>query len=278
MLNPDLQENPLFKNRRRVLAVPEVNQVKKTARSRTLVLNAGIVSLTIIFFGAGLWYGYPALFSPIGDEWFEASVKIFGADTGAVIAEKSPWILARVTGILAYLLLFASVALGLSTVSRLVADFTRTLAGQYLHRLLSLLALSFTAFHLIGLLLDTYLNTNIGQLLVPFGMEYRSLWNGLGTLGLYSMVIVTITAYMSSRFGYKVWKKIHFLSFGTFTAVLLHGLFSGTDSTSLWAKGMYLVTGITVAGLLGLRVVKRRKKPVSKRPIAKEVKKTGSLI
>jgi DMSO/TMAO reductase YedYZ heme-binding membrane subunit len=47
----------------------------------------------------------------------------------------------------------------------------------------------------------------------------------------------------------RAWRAIHFFSFVVFVLALLHGVFSGTDSSMPWAIWMYLGTGASVLAM-----------------------------
>jgi len=243
---------------------PPTKQAKPKNRMQLIIQNSLVAGLIVVMFLTGTWIANPdvtgSIGNLIGDSWTGLLQQLFGSSLGTGLADKSPWIAARVGGILAYLLLFASVALGLSNKLKLLDRYLTRSQVMYLHRFIAMLAISFTVLHVGGLLLDTYLKTNLIGILLPFTMSYRPLWSGLGTVAIYGALAVAVTAYMSKRVGYKVWRTIHYLSFGIFAATLLHGVMAGTDSTSLWMQGIYLVTGGTVATLTGLRFFKTKTK------------------
>ena len=129
---------------------------------------------------------------------------------------------------------------------------------MYLHRLLVLLGLVFLITHLMGLAFDSYMQVSLLQSLIPFASPYRPLWSALGTFALYGILLVGISAYLASKLGYKVWRSLHYLSFGLFWFSLWHGLFAGTDSPFAWMQLVYLATGLVVVFLTGARILKPR--------------------
>jgi len=258
----EVRQPPLLTNRHRLLTVSD-QQSAKPSWPRLIVQNGLVALIIIALFLVGSWIANPnivgAIGSTIGDGWTSLMQNLFGSSIGTGLADKSPWIVARVGGILAYLLLFASVGLGLANKLRLLDRYLTRAQVMYLHRFIAMMAFVFTGLHVGGLLLDTYLTFDLGSLLIPFTSEYRPLWTGLGTLVVYGAAAVAITAYLSRRVGYKVWRTIHYLSFGIFAATLMHGLMAGTDSSSLWMKLIYIATGGCVAVLTGVRFLKPKK-------------------
>ena len=255
----ELREHPLFKNRQRLLAIPgqdrESDQTK--TRLRLVLLNLGLAGLLFGAFLVGLWQNNPpiktALITLPGRNWQIWLVDLLGSQPGAGLAEKSPWIIARVGGIVSYLLVSASVLLGLATSLRLTDRLLHRSSLVYLHRLIALGSLIFTGLHVSGLLLDKFIKISFFECLIPFSTAYRPLWTGLGTLTLYGLGAVIITFYLSSTFGYKLWRITHYLSFGLFFSSLLHGVLAGSDSRAPWMQAIYLSTGFGVIFLTGLR-------------------------
>ena len=113
------------------------------------------------------------------------------------------WYLSRAAGFTAYLLLFASVALGIATSTRLGRRIMAQNATFDIHRFLSLLALAFTAFHVYILLGDGYFNYNIVQLTAPFLSPYRTWQVAAGTFSLYALVLVVLSFYVRKSIGYR---------------------------------------------------------------------------
>lgn len=213
------------------------------------------------FFTVGLWVTnsvqavvMTALPGQWWDRWLQGQ---FGAGLGSGLAEKSPWMAARAGGIMIYFLAFVSVTLGLLTSLKWFQWGLQPAKIMYLHRLVSLLMLVFTIMHIGGLLLDPYLKMSLFEAFVPFTTSYRPLWTSLGILALYGAIIVVVSAYLAGRLGYRVWRSLHYLSFGLFTMGFLHGLLAGTDSAAGWMQVIYMLTGFVVVVLCGVRFSNR---------------------
>ena len=123
----------------------------------------------------------------------------------------------------------------------------------------SLLGLGFALLHALMLLGDSYIGYTLPQILIPFASSsYQPIWVGLGQVGLYLMALVTFSFYIRRWIGARAWRAIHYLSFVVFALALLHGLFSGTDSSLAWAIWMYISTGASVLAMTAYRMVVRR--------------------
>jgi predicted ferric reductase len=178
----------------------------------------------------------------------------------ASLSGESPkvyWHLSRSMAFVAFGLLWLSMVFGLLISSKLAPLWPGGPTAFELHQHTGLLGLAFALFHGLILLGDHYMGYTLVQILVPFtGTNYRPQWVGLGQVGLYLMMLVGLSVYVRQWIGKRIWRLIHFLSFMLFGLALIHGLGSGTDSSTVWAQGLYAFSGISVLGLLVYRILK----------------------
>jgi methionine sulfoxide reductase heme-binding subunit len=85
-----------------------------------------------------------------------------------------------------------------------------------LHQFTALLGMALVGLHVFSLLGDTYHKYSLAQVLVPFTAIYRPGWTAWGIVGFYGLMIVTFSCYLRKYIGQKVWRAIHFASFGLF--------------------------------------------------------------
>lgn len=174
-------------------------------------------------------------------------------------AEHAYWYLSRGSGIMAYLIIWLSTALGLMVTNKLARLWPGGPTTVDLHEFTGLLGMAFSVFHVLILLGDHYIGYTLNQLLIPFAStDYRPLWIGLGQLGLYLGIPVTFAFYVRRHIG-PLWRTLHYGSFVMFALLALHGLMSGTDSTQPAVQAMYWVTAASVVGLTVYRVWVSRK-------------------
>ncbi|MFV0525855.1 MAG: ferric reductase-like transmembrane domain-containing protein [Acidimicrobiales bacterium] len=140
------------------------------------------------------------------------------------------WYLARSSGIVAWALVTASVVWGLLLSTRLMGSRPRPAWLLDLHRFLGGLAVVFTGVHLAGLVLDTYVDFGIVQLLVPFAADYRPGAVAWGIVALYLLAAIEITSMLRRRIPRRVWRATHLLSFPLYLLATVHGLTAGTDT------------------------------------------------
>jgi len=156
------------------------------------------------------------------------------------------WYVTRASGIVAYLLLWFSMVLGLAVTSKYLDQLLERVFTYDFHQFISLLSIAFIAVHIIVLLFDRYLPYSIWQILVPFISPYRPFWVGMGVIGFYLIILVTVTFYMRNKIGGKAFRLIHVLSLAGYLGATLHGIYAGTDSTLLSMQLLYKGTGLVV--------------------------------
>lgn len=231
----------------------EVPVLQVPANTRTAKQRPPLTRLAILIAGLAVAGGalaaialLPVWLPAIGDSLSGASPKAF-------------WYLSRASAVIAYLLLWASMALGLGITNRLAFLWPGAPTTYSLHQYTGLLGLGFAALHPLLLLGDRYINYTFVQLIVPFaGENYRQLGVGIGQIGIYLLALVGLSYYARKPITPRWWRMIHTLSFATFLLVLLHGVISGTDSTGGWAVAMYWLSGGSLLFLTVYRIMKRR--------------------
>lgn len=168
---------------------------------------------------------------------------------------KAYWYLSRGSAFVALSLLWLSMALGLSITNKMARAWPGVPVSFALHEFTSILGLGFALFHTLVLLGDRYIGYTLAQVLVPFSSSYEPLWVGLGQVGFYTMLIVTLSFYVRSRIGQKVWRSLHYAGFITYLIALLHGIAAGSDASLPWAQLYYWITGGSLLFLLCYRIV-----------------------
>jgi predicted ferric reductase len=171
------------------------------------------------------------------------------------VEPKVYWYLSRASGLTAFVLLWLSMASGLIISNKMARVWPGAFTAFDLHQFTSLLGLGFIGLHVLTLLGDHYIGYNLAQVLVPFAdAPYRPVWVALGQVGLYLLVPVTFTYYIRKQIGNRAWRAIHYLSYAVFAMALLHGLFSGTDSSNVWVLRMYWVSAVSLLALTAYRL------------------------
>ena len=164
------------------------------------------------------------------------------------------WILARASGLTAYVLLTLSVLAGLTVKSR-PSRRLKAAAVTDLHRFLALLGLGALAIHGTTLVLDTTVKITPASLLVPGLVPYRPLWTALGVFAGELMLVVYVSFALRKRIGVRNWRRLHYATYAIFAAATLHGLLAGTDTGQRWAPLLYAGAVGVVATATAWRVL-----------------------
>ena len=166
------------------------------------------------------------------------------------------WYLARASSFAAMALLWISMALGIGISNKMARLWPGAPAAFAIHEYVSLLGLAFVLFHALILLGDHYIGFTLVQLLMPFSTSsYRPLWVGLGQIGFYLWLLVTISFYVRKGIGQKTWRAVHYISFLMYVLGLFHGIFSGTDSGVDWVQKFYWFSAGSLLFLLVYRIL-----------------------
>jgi predicted ferric reductase len=168
------------------------------------------------------------------------------------------WYVARAGGLVAYGLLAASVLWGLAVSTRLLGRWPAPGWALDLHRYLGSLALTFTGIHLAALLLDSYIQFDLLDLLVPFTAGWRPGAVAWGVVALYLLVAVQATSLARRRLPHRLWRRIHLAAFPLLVASTGHLLTAGSDRANPAVRTMLTAT---VAGTLFLLLFRLLHRP-----------------
>ena len=174
------------------------------------------------------------------------------------------WYATRATGVMALVLLTATVLLGVATAAGAeLPGIPRVITGA-LHRNLSLLVMVFVAGHVLTTVLDSYTSIGLTAAFIPFGSPYRGFWLGLGAIAFDLLLAVTLTSLLRDRMSYRAWRAVHWLSWASWPVALWHGLGTGTDSRVPWLLALYTLCGASVLAVAGWRLARAQPGPARK--------------
>ncbi len=161
------------------------------------------------------------------------------------------WYTTRATGIVALILLTATMVLGLVTTNRARARNWPGFAQQEMHRRLSIIAVVFLAIHVLTSILDTFVSISWLTLVIPFTSSYGRFWVGVGTISLDLMVAVFISSLLRARIRPCTWRALHWLAYLSWPLALAHTFGMGTDAGESWVIILAIVCIAAVgAGLV----------------------------
>lgn len=183
-----------------------------------------------------------------------------GAALGAVRAQLDSvvwWYVARVSGLIAWALLGASVVGGLLLATRLTRGRARTWT-QGLHEFVGALAVVFTAIHLASVFASDQLRIGLRELLVPFTKPDNPVAQGCGVLAFYLLTAVALTSWARALLSWRWWRRLHLLAFPLFGLVCAHTVLAGSDTTRPILHWASLVVGVAILFLVVFRFLTAR--------------------
>ncbi len=164
------------------------------------------------------------------------------------------WYTARGTGVITLVMLTIVVALGIGSRSGRELFGLPRFAVAAVHRNAALLSVVLLAIHLTTLLLDGEAGVSVVDLVVPFVGSYRPFWQGLGTVALELIVALVVTSLLRGRMPEKVWRALHWAAYVCWPVAFAHGLGTGTDTGTLWLRGIAAICAATVVAAVGWRL------------------------
>jgi DMSO/TMAO reductase YedYZ heme-binding membrane subunit len=144
------------------------------------------------------------------------------------------WYTTRATGVVALVLLTASVVLGVLTSVRVGTARWPRFALQDLHKRISLLSLAFVGMHIVTAVSDTFAPIGWISVFVPFTSSYRRVWLGLGPAAFDLLLAVAVSSILRNRISARTWRAVHWLTYASWPLALVHGLGTGTDPHLEW--------------------------------------------
>lgn len=163
------------------------------------------------------------------------------------------WYVARSSGIVAWALVVATIVWGLLLATKVLGRRPTPAWLLSLHRYLGALTVAFVGVHVGAILLDTYTNFGITDVLVPFTGAWHPAAVAWGIVGMYLLAAIEITSLLRHRMSKRAWHSVHLLSYFLFATTTVHMLTAGTDVKALVASTTAVLLGIaTVFGSVAL--------------------------
>lgn len=164
------------------------------------------------------------------------------------------WLASRSAGIVAYLGVSLSVLAGLMMANNLPRRRGAKKRMLALHETAALAGLTALAAHGLLLLGDGWLKPGLAGIAIPFTMDYRPQFTGLGILAGWTIAILGPSFYLRRRIGPRRWRQLHRWTIAGWALAVVHVLGAGTDAGQWWLQAIVAVTAVPIAGLFALRV------------------------
>jgi sulfoxide reductase heme-binding subunit YedZ len=170
--------------------------------------------------------------------------------------------------VVALLLITASVTIGLTMATRILArpGLNRTLVK--VHEQTALAGLVAIAIHGLTLLGDSYLHPGIQGIAVPFSLSYRPLFTGLGIIAGYLAALLGLSFYARRKIGVALWRKLHRATIVVWALGIMHTLGAGTDAPSPWLRLFLLASSAPVVFLALVRFLPGGSRQTQAAPMA----------
>jgi sulfoxide reductase heme-binding subunit YedZ len=153
--------------------------------------------------------------------------------------DHSWWLASRTAGVVALVAMSLSVALGLHlAIKGMPRRPGLAAAVRGVHEHLGLVGLVAFGVHAVTLLGDPFLKPGLTGILVPFTLDYRPFWTGLGIIGGLVVLVTGLSAYAKKRLGPKRQKTIHRFTLVGWALAVGHTLGAGTDAGTLWLSAI----------------------------------------
>lgn len=165
------------------------------------------------------------------------------------------WSVDRAAGLVGWILLTASVILGLALSTRVLGGRARPAWLLDLHRGISALAVAFVGVHVAAAVADTWVGIGLADAFVPMGSPWRPGAITWGVVALYLVVAVELTSLLRRHLSHRLWHAVHLASLPLFAAATVHGVQAGTDARTLAGVATLGAATATIAALCAHRVL-----------------------
>jgi len=168
------------------------------------------------------------------------------------------WYFARASGMVAAVLLVASLVWGVLMATRALKPVDRPAWMLAMHRWFSGLAVTGVAIHIAALVADSYVHFGAKEILVPMASSWKPGAVTLGVVAMYLLVLVQATSLAMKRLPKRVWRGIHMSSYALTWLVFVHAGLAGTDVANRVYQVVALLLAIVAVTAAVLRVTMGR--------------------
>lgn len=124
-----------------------------------------------------------------------------------------------------------------------------------IHEYAALAGLVAIAVHGITLLGDRWLHPGPVGIAVPFVMDHRPLYTGLGVVAGYLGAALGLTFSIRKRIGNKRWRAAHKLTTLAYALSVVHAAGAGSDTGTAWMRALLVLAAAPVLFVLVMRML-----------------------
>lgn len=168
----------------------------------------------------------------------------------------APWVISRGTGLALVIVSSLLVIIGLWMVHpkrNKRRSFPHIVTLNSAHKTLAAIGAVLLFLHVSSIVADSFANVGLVGALIPLKSKFKSVPVALGTVSLYAMVIIGLSAWLKVRLERFNWKTIHRFALFVYLLVMVHGIMSGSDTVFLGA--IYVISLLLVAALAVTRYI-----------------------
>jgi DMSO/TMAO reductase YedYZ heme-binding membrane subunit len=165
------------------------------------------------------------------------------------------WWVSRSTGMVAGVLLVASLVWGVLVSTRALKPIDRPAWLLDMHRWFSALACVLIVVHLIALVADNFVHFSWAELFVPGASPWKTMPVALGVVAFWLIVVVQGTSLLQRRMPRDLWKFIHYFAYLAVWLTSLHGALAGTDAGNVVYRWVAMVLTFVAVAAAATRAV-----------------------
>ena len=165
------------------------------------------------------------------------------------------WLVSDASGIVVLVLISASVMLGLAMAARVLTRPNLKRAGARMREQIALIALAAIAVHGLAMLGDHWLKPGWRGITIPFALDYRPGFTGIGIIAGYLAVLLGPSFYLRRRIGARSWRPLHRATVIVRMLSVVHALGAGSDAAKLWLRAVALAPMVPMVYLLVVRTL-----------------------
>jgi predicted ferric reductase len=175
------------------------------------------------------------------------------------VNEQVWWYVSRASGIVATVVLVASLVLGVLLATRAMRAVDRPAWLLAMHRWFSALAVVGTVVHVLALVADNYVHFGVKEILLPMGSSWKAFPVTLGVIAMYLLIAVQATSLLMRRLPKRLWRAVHVTSYGLVWFSAVHAGLAGTDASNRVYQAVAVLLTSAALSAAVLRIVVGRK-------------------
>jgi len=185
------------------------------------------------------------------------------------------WYVTRATALIAFLLLYIVIFLGLTVRLPFLNRIFSPLTSLKVHAWLSVQSLVFASAHGVALMFDKFFNFTWMEVFVPFAHPEDGNFVAMGVISFYIMILIILTSYFRHLMSHRLWRISHFLNIFLYVMVIIHALNSGTDLKNQgFGRDIFVWSNLVLAFLFVLNLGYRLSMAIKRKIAARKFDNT----